>query len=140
MILPITLTAAGGAAIINLWLAIRIGQVRTSEKISIGDGGNPKLIARMRAQSNFVEFTPFVLILVGLVEAARGPSNWLWAVAGIYLIARIAHAFGMDGVKGGRPVGIMATMLIMLGLAIYAIIIAHSGVPVTVVTDGLNAN
>jgi hypothetical protein len=49
MILPIALTAAAAAAIVNLWLGIRIGQVRTREKISIGDGGNEALIRRMLA-------------------------------------------------------------------------------------------
>jgi uncharacterized protein len=39
MILPIALTTAAAAAIVNLWLGIRIGQVRTREKISIGEAG-----------------------------------------------------------------------------------------------------
>ena len=37
MILPITLTIAGAAALINIWLMIRVGQVRTSEEVSVGD-------------------------------------------------------------------------------------------------------
>lgn len=126
MILPISLTAAAAAAFINLWLGIRIGQVRTSEKISIGDGGNEKVIRRMRAQANFVEFTPFVLILIALIELAAGTSTWLWAVMAVYMVARIAHAFGMDGMAKARPIGIMLTLLIMTGLAGYAVYVAHS--------------
>ncbi len=126
MILPISLTAAAAAAFINLWLGIRIGQVRTSEKVSIGDGGNEKVIRRMRAQANFVEFTPFVLILIALIELAAGTSTWLWAVMAVYMVARIAHAFGMDGMAKARPIGIMLTLLIMTGLAGYAVYIAHS--------------
>jgi uncharacterized protein len=126
MILPITLVAAGGAGLINIWLGIRIGQVRTREKISIGDGGNESLIRRMRAQANFVEFTPFVLVLIGLVELARGPSTWLWAVAILYLLGRIAHALGMDGLTGARPVGVLVSMLTTLGLGIYAMVIAFT--------------
>jgi uncharacterized membrane protein YecN with MAPEG domain len=60
MILPITLSAAGAAALINLWLAIRVGRVRTSEKVLMGDGGNEGVIAAMRAHANFVEYTPFI--------------------------------------------------------------------------------
>ena len=126
MILPISLTAAAAAAFINLWLGICIGQVRTSEKISIGDGGNEKVIRRMRAQANFVEFTPFVLILIALIELAAGTSTWLWAVMAVYMVARIAHAFGMDGMAKARPIGIMLTLLIMTGLAGYAVYVAHS--------------
>jgi uncharacterized protein len=125
VILPTTLTAAGIAAIINMWLGIRIGQVRTREKISIGDGGNEALIRRMRAQANFVEFTPFVLILIAGIELAKGPSTWLWIVAGLYMLARVAHAIGMDGNGKARGAGIMITMLTMLGLGIYAIAIPH---------------
>ena len=70
MILPITLTIAGAAALLNIWLGPRVGQMRLAHKVSIGDGGNEALIARMRAQANFVEYTPFVLILLGLIELA----------------------------------------------------------------------
>lgn len=126
MILPISLTAAAAAAFINFWLGIRIGQVRTSEKVSIGDGGNDKVIRRMRAQANFVEFTPFVLILIILLELAIGTSPWLWAAMAVYMLARIAHAFGMDGVARARPVGITLTLLIMTSLAGYAVYVARS--------------
>ncbi len=136
MILPIALTTAAAAAIVNLWLGIRIGQVRTREKISIGDGGNDALIRRMRAQSNFVEFAPFVLILIGLIEMATGTSLWLWAASALFIIARIAHAFGMDGNDKARGFGILVTMLITLGLALYGAYVAQtSDGTVTAVTS-----
>jgi uncharacterized membrane protein YecN with MAPEG domain len=129
MILPITLTIAGAAALLNIWLARRVGQIRLSNKISIGDGGNEALTARMRAQANFVEYTPFFLILLGLIELAIGSKIWLWVVAVIYILGRIAHGFGM-----GRPnpdplrlrmIGILVTLLILLGLALYAIALPY---------------
>jgi hypothetical protein len=126
IILPITLTAAGGAALINLWLAIRCGQVRTKYKINMGDGGNEMLIAAMRAQANHAEFTPFVLILLGLVELAMGSPMWLWLVSGAYLLARVLHGLGMTGtLKPGRAIGILVTMLVTLGLAGLAIAIPY---------------
>lgn len=125
MILPVTLSVAGGAALINLWLAIRIGQVRTKEKISVGDGGNDALTRRMRAHSNFAEFAPIVLILFGLVEMAVGTSLWLWVVGGLFLLGRIGHGIGMDDGKPGRGVGIMITMVATLGLGLYALAIPH---------------
>lgn len=126
-ILPITLTIAGAAALVNLWLAIRIGRVRAHEKTWVGDGGHPLLLARMRAQANFVEYTPIVLILIGLIELARGTSTWLWVVGALYVIVRICHGFGMDGGRFGklRNVGAVATLLLMLGLALYALYIPY---------------
>ena len=120
MILPIALTTTGAAALVNFWLGYRIGIVRGQEKISVGDGGNPRLIARMRAQLNFAEYAPIVLILIALVELAAGTSLWLWVVAAVFIVGRVLHGFGMDGWMPGRSIGIGTTVLIMLGLGGYA--------------------
>lgn len=138
MILPISLTIAAGAALLNLWLATRVGRVRMSEKVSIGDGGNDRLIRRMRAHSNYVENTPFVLILLALVELGLGPSLWLWGAGVLYLVARILHAFGMDGMGWGRTAGIAISMLTQVGLAIAALATVYLtpvGITATNVTE-----
>jgi len=127
MKLEITLIIAAAAALINIWLAIRVGRVRTSEKVSVGDGGNEMVVRRMRAHANFVEYTPFFLILLALVELAWGSNVWLWGAAIIFILGRIAHGFGMDGIGKLRMVGMMSTLLILLGLSIYALFIAYSG-------------
>jgi hypothetical protein len=127
MVLPITLTIAGAAAILNIWLGWRVGQVRISNKVAMGDAGHPAVIARMRAHANFVEYTPFVLILIAVIELAVGTELWLWAAGAVYLLARIAHAFGMDVQPPGRSklrgIGILVTMLTLLGLGLYAVAI-----------------
>ncbi len=127
IVLPITLTIAAAAALLNVWIATRAGQARRQAKVSIGDGGHPLLAARMRAHANFAEYTPFVLILMALIELGRGSSMWLWAVGIIYILARIAHAFGMDSAKPGalRGIGIAATLLVLIGLAAFAIYLAY---------------
>ena len=125
--LPVTLSAAAACAFINLWLAMRIGAVRRAEKISVGDGGNERLTARMRAQLNFAEFAPVVLILLAVTEMARGASIGLWVAAVAFVLARIAHPIGMDGVMPARGFGIIVTFAVTAGLAIYAIVILASG-------------
>ena len=127
IILPVTLTTAAGLALINLWLQLRIGQVRAAEKIEVGDGGNERMIRRMRAQANLVENAPFVLALIAGIELATGTTTLLWSVGGLFLIARVAHPFGMDGWKPGRPIGTGITMLLLLGLAVYAAYLGWSG-------------
>ena len=129
MLLPITLTLAAASALISLWLAIRVGAARQAAKVMIGDGGDPALIARMRAQANFVEYTPFVLALTGLIELARGPQAWLWGVAIAYLLARLPHPIGMDRPSPNplRMAGILVTFLVLLGLAGYGLAIVYSG-------------
>ena len=129
MILPITLTITGAAALLNIWLGMRVAQMRTAHKVSIGDGGVEPLIARMRAQANFVENTPFVLILIGLVELAEGSRLWLWIVGVVYILARIAHGYGMDRPRPDplrlRAIGMITTAIVLVGLALYAIVLPY---------------
>ena len=128
MYLPISLSAAAAAAIVNLWLSIRIGQVRNAKKISVGDAGDEGLIRRMRAQANFIENAPLVLILIAVIEAARPGNAWLAGIAGAFTLARVAHGVGMDGgpLRAGRMVGTLVTMLSQLGLAVWAATIAYT--------------
>lgn len=124
--LGVTLSTAAAAAILNIWLMLRIGAVRSAEKISVGDEDNENLIRRMRAQANFVENAPFVLILIGAIELSGRGEPWLAWVAGLFIIGRVAHAFGMDGgsLGVGRMIGTLVSMLTLLGLAVVAALIA----------------
>ena len=126
MLLPTTLSLAAAAAIINLWLAMRCGQIRGKAGISIGPGGNDLLERRMRAQLNFVENTPWVLILIAGIELAGKGGQWLAIVGGVYMLGRVAHGLGMDGTSlaRGRMIGTLITMLTLLGLAVVAVLVA----------------
>jgi uncharacterized membrane protein YecN with MAPEG domain len=131
-ILPISLTIAAGAALLNIWLAMRVGRVRRTSEVFVGDGGNDALIRRMRAHSNYVENTAFVLILLALVELGMGSSIWLWGAGALYLVGRILHAIGMDGMMWGRMVGTIITLLTQLGLAATALVAVYT-TPTTIV-------
>lgn len=125
MILPTTLCMAAAASILAAWLMIRVGKVRLGENVLIGDGGNDAVTRRMRAHANFVENTPFVLILVAAIEFAGKGDPWLPIVAALFIIGRVAHAFGMDGgaLEKGRLIGTLITLLSHLGLGIVAVLI-----------------
>jgi len=102
ILVPVTLSSAAAAAVLAVWLMIRVGQVRMSEKVSVGDGGNEKVIRRMRAHANFVESAPFVVLLIGAIELTGKGDAWLAYVAGAYFIGRILHGFGMDARLASR--------------------------------------
>jgi len=62
IMMPVTLMTAGGARIINFWLAC------ASPRSPVGKGQHRRwrqraADLRMRAQANFVEYAPFILIL-----------------------------------------------------------------------------
>jgi len=126
VVLQTTLSLAAAAAIINLWLTIRIGRLRAKTQILHGDGGNEALIRRMRAQSNFVENVPLVLILIGAIEVTGKGGQWLAIVGAVFMLARVLHPIGMDNPKVNalRGAGAGLTMLTQLGLAIVAVLAA----------------
>jgi len=132
--LPITLTIAAAAALINVWLSFRCIQVRRVAKIMNGDGAHPLMLCRMRAQANFAENAPFVLILLGLVEYAKGSPTWLWAVGIVFIVGRVLHPLGMDQGSSGdartiplRALGVLTTVLALVVLAGVAIWIVYTG-------------
>ena len=123
---PVTLLTAAAATLINFWLGGRISKLRGEFKVSVGDGGHEHLLRRMRAQANFIENAPFVLILLGGLELS-GANRWGLAVlAAIFVLARISHGIGMDGadLRRWRMYGMLGTAFALVALAIWAIVCA----------------
>ena len=123
MLLPTTLCLTAAALLINFWLGMRCGRIRSKEKISVGDGGHDLLGRRMRAQLNFAEQVPLSLMGVGLLELAGKGGAWLAPLGAVFLIGRIAHAFGMDGnFNLGRPIGMVTGMALQLTIVVVAVL------------------
>jgi uncharacterized membrane protein YecN with MAPEG domain len=120
-----TITIAAALALINLWLSIRTGQARTAAKVSIGDGGDPRLMARMRAHANFIEYVPIALILMALIDVYGHNSRLLWLLGIALVIARVLHPFGMDRPSPNpfRITGILLTYVVTLALIVWAVIL-----------------
>ena len=122
MLLPTTLCLTAAALVINFWLGMRCGKVRSAEKISVGDGGNDLLMRRMRAQLNFIEQAPLTLLGVGLLELAGRGGVWLAPLGALFLIGRVAHGIGMDGTfKAGRAIGMLTGMVLQLAIVVVAV-------------------
>ena len=124
--LPISLLAAAAASLLNIWLGARVASFRRDFKVSVGDGGQEPLLRRMRAQANFIEHAPFFLILLAGLELA-GANEFALAVAAIlFVLARIAHGYGMDGgsLARWRTYGMIASTIATLALTIWAIFCA----------------
>jgi uncharacterized membrane protein YecN with MAPEG domain len=119
---PVTLISAVAAVLLNFWLGWRIAAFREEFKVSVGDGGQEPLLRRMRAQSNYIENAPFVLILIGALEVSGGNRWALGGIMALFVAARIAHALGMDGGERQRwrMYGMMGTMITNLALVILA--------------------
>lgn len=128
--LHISLVTIAAAAVINLWLSWRCGQARMKEKILHGDGGNILLSRNMRAHANFIEYAPIALLLVLVLDLA-GQDGWLLAgTAILFLLARIAHGFGMSADKPSiaRAGGMIGTYIPTLIWIVWAVLVAYGAV------------
>ncbi len=89
-----------------------------------GDGGNPDLEKRIRAQGNFGEYVPLALLLVALLEASGGSPTLVRGLLIVLLAARVLHPFGMFAPKNSprqfacRGGGILATFAVVAVAAI----------------------
>lgn len=110
---------AGVCALILLFLSIRVIQERIRNKVSIGDGGVPDLGRAIRVQANFVEYTPIILIMLGVVEL-NGLADWaIYAIGGALVFGRILHFIGFASESGPvklRQIGMLITFAILLVL------------------------
>ncbi|GGD48905.1 MAPEG family protein [Aurantiacibacter arachoides] len=123
--LHISLFSAALAALINLWLAIRCGRARLSGKVLHGDGGDVALQRHMRAQANFVEYTPFALILILVLDLAD-QDGWLLGLSALaYFVARLLHPLGMqaDHPARTRQIGITVTFVLLACWSVWALLV-----------------
>lgn len=126
MILQTTLSLAEAAVFIHLWLFVRVTQRRFAIKAAHGDGGDDRLFRRIRAHANFTENAPLFLILVGVIEMTGKGGTWLAIAGALFMLARVAHAFGMDNPNPNalRGAGMLVSLVLLVGLAAVAVLTA----------------
>lgn len=122
----ITLLVAAALGLLDLWLGVRLSLLRRRNRVSVGDGGQPAVEARMRAHANFTEYVPIALILMMLIELCAGGSTRLWLLGAVLVIARLLHPFGMDrpAPNAPRAAGAILTWAVLLALVIWAATLA----------------
>lgn len=118
MTLPITTLFA--LPLIAIWAALWMGVTASRGPLncSIGDGGNPDLLLKIRRHGNFIEWVPFTLLLMILAEAQGTSPAWLYAAGGLLLLGRIAHPFGLKIDNAGHPLRYLGNVPNLLAVAI----------------------
>nr|WP_086938108.1 MAPEG family protein [Thaumasiovibrio occultus] len=110
------------AALLGLlicFLAIQVIKARRREQVKYGDGGNARLMEIRSAHANCTEYSPIFLLLLFGLEYNGGPF-WLVHLFGIiFVLGRVAHAWGIlwDDFRG-RKVGMHATLWPIMALAL----------------------
>jgi uncharacterized membrane protein YecN with MAPEG domain len=110
---------AGLCGLLFIWLSWKVIVERRRSKVGLGDGGDPDLQRAIRVHANFIEYTPFALVLLALVDVSSGP-DWLVHGAGIVLVvSRVLHAQGLGaGYSRGRYFGTLGSWIIIAGLSL----------------------
>ena len=81
-------------------LSMNVIKLRRQGKISFGDDGDRVLMRRIRAQGNFIEYTPIFLlslIAIELLAIENIPYYFLYIniVGSLFIIGRILHALSL---------------------------------------------
>ena len=115
---------AGLIGVLAVLLTLNVGRMRTTKKISLGDGGDPEMTAAIRAHGNLLEFAPLCLLIIWLLHGPYGHRTI--AVMGIILLAvRVLHAGGILGlIPLGRVLGATGTTIL---LTVASIMLALAG-------------
>jgi uncharacterized protein len=116
---------AGLCGLLMAWLSLQTIKVRRANRVKLGDGGNFVLQSAIRAQGNFAEYMPIVLILLFLLEYNGMYYLVIHAVGIAFLIGRWIHAQGLlkDNLRY-RMRGMDFTLSILIGLALANILLA----------------
>ena len=120
----VTPTYAGLLALVFFVLSLRVVALR-GHGASLGDGGNPVLLRRIRAHGNFTEYVPFILLMMGILELSHFSTYLLHALGITLVVARLLHGYALsftDKFKFGRFWGTALTFGLVLvcgGLSLY---------------------
>lgn len=114
-------------ALLLAGLAIFVSLGRISKKISLGDNGDRELLRRQRAHGNSVEHAVVMIPLVILYEMRDGALHFLAAIAALFLIVRVIHAFALiertNSLARRVTAGITYLLEITLAIALFLTIL-----------------
>ncbi len=127
--MPVTAIYAGLLTMLLLYLSVRVIGVRKSAKVEIGDGADKQLLRRIRVHANFVEYTPYALILIGLLESLKAPGMMLHALGATLLAGRVLHAYALSQTPHILPMRVAGMALTFGVLAVAAVACLTLGLP-----------
>ncbi|AUJ70023.1 MAPEG family protein [Pseudoalteromonas sp. NC201] len=110
-------------AIIYIKLSFNIISLRYRHKVSLGDGGVDELQSAIRIHGNFIEYTPFVLLMMLLLETQQINPYLLHAFGIAFLFSRVAHYVALGKTNFSiRKVAMATTYGVILILASFNLV------------------
>ena len=126
----LTLFYASSLTILALILSFLTGRQRFKTETNLGIGDDFGMLQITRAHGNLIENALFFLILMFLLETVAEVSSLSLMVLGdIFLLARIAHAYGITRPEAKsifRMLGTLGSIIVLSVQSIWGLIIALS--------------
>ena len=126
----LTLLYASSLTILALILSFLTGRQRFKTETNLGLGDDFGMLQITRAHGNLIENALFFLILMFLLETVAEVSSVSLMVLGdIFLLARIAHAYGITRPEAKsifRMLGTLGSIIVLSIQSIWGLIIALS--------------
>jgi uncharacterized membrane protein YecN with MAPEG domain len=94
-VMIVTPLYAGLLAFWFLLLSVRVVNHRR-RGVSLGDGGDPKMLRVIRGHANFAEYVPLALLLMAILELSRISIYVLHALGLTLLVARLLHGYALS--------------------------------------------
>lgn len=116
---------AGLCGLLFIWLSWKVIVERRRSKVGLGDGGDPDLQRAIRVHANFIEYTPFALVLLALTELSGVADAVVHGFGIALVVVRVLHAQGLGSTAGysrGRYFGTLGTWLLIIGLSLLLIV------------------
>jgi len=118
----------GLLALLFFVLSMRVVQVRG--RVSLGDGGDPGVLRRMRGQANFAEYVPLILLMMAFLELRHVGGLWLHAIGVTLLVARLLHGVALSFTQKwwfGRFFGTLLTFVLLNVCGIWCVVLGVQG-------------
>jgi uncharacterized membrane protein YecN with MAPEG domain len=123
---------AGLLTLLYLVLIFQVIRFR-QQGISLGDGGDPKMLRVIRGHANFAEHIPLALLLMLLMELSQFSSYLLHALGIALVVSRALHAYALSFTQRFRFGRVWGAGITFAVLAIEAGCCIYHGVKVQLI-------
>jgi uncharacterized protein len=110
---------AGILIILQMGLMLSVVLARRRKLQSIGDGGNPELLAAIRRHGNFAENAAIFVAGFALLEILGGDRTPIMTMGAAFVVGRVSHVMGLsmkNTLNAFRIAGVTITVFVGVAL------------------------
>ncbi|MFZ5442870.1 MAG: MAPEG family protein [Myxococcota bacterium] len=122
MVPHVTLLYGGLLGLLIAVLGINVTRLRVKLKVDADHEAPKPLFFAIRAHGNAVEWAPFLIALLLVLELSGASALWLHVAGGALFLGRLLHAVGfVTRLKTAVP-GILVTWLVAVWVPVWALL------------------